>query len=723
MCSPYRQMVDAAEVSLIVVTTISVAAVPVTHGYVGHRLHKDAWNSWRFRNIFFSGGKRFIVFQGLSWSFFAGAIVGVVLALSGQSRKTPEKNPQALFGASICSAFISEVLMVSSLFTYHRGHPKRQHRRMPSMSSVYFSTTGTSVVTVLCCALALVGTGILLIVHHSLTSRFSRIMFTTLALVCFAVAVPVTHGVGGRLKWALTGTWSFWQPYKGGLCFMLLQSFGWACFALSVVGCVMVVAVVLHTSSAALLGGGHDGIKDIGVRVVAASSWIAGLSGFAAQILTACSLLHFQPHTTVAASPAQSSPTRGSPSRTRPTPPGSPGSVAQLHAAAAALGPNIVAVEGLGGEGLSSWRGFLEMLLVLHVIHAPHLILIAIIATVIAVAPNLSWSATIFSVLAAAYSPTFVGSPGATGLRSWTRFQIWATRVVENAARRWHGECRVLRDGDSWHFHEDSNEVESIDHDDRLNRIANAEGCRCEDDKEGAAPGKGQRLRRVIFGYHPHGMFPAAACWFHLTPQFASLFPTVPPPVTLGASVIFRVPLLRDVAMWAGARNVSRKVFVRSLRERGAVVMCPGGQAELVEHVGGEGDNEVTLCTRHKGFIRIAIEQGAHLVPVFVFGESQATRNLFKWKAAQRWTYKRFGFPMPFLPGGFKGFLPLPAPLPLSFVVGEPLAMPLPGPDGQAVEADVDKVSELYYRRIENLFTRYKAESGYAHLRLVLKHD
>ncbi len=40
--------------------------------------------------------------------------------------------------------------------------------------------------------------------------------------------------------------------------------------------------------------------------------------------------------------------------------------------------------------------------------------------------------------------------------------------------------------------------------------------------------------------------------------------------------------------------------------------------------------------------------------PVFCFGESQALKNLWKWKAAQRWTYKRLGFPMPFLAVGFK---------------------------------------------------------------------
>jgi len=299
-------------------------------------------------------------------------------------------------------------------------------------------------------------------------------------------------------------------------------------------------------------------------------------------------------------------------------------------AAAAAMSPSTTVAERTGGKESSSWLGFLEMLLVLHVIHAPHLILLAIIATVLATAPNLAWSATTFTVMAAAYSPTFLGAPGATGLRSWAAFQVWTTRVVEDAARRWHGECRVVRDGDAWHIlHEGITETRGGGVGDRDGGGVGGGGGGGTGERESSA-GTGTGLdggaRRFIFGYHPHGMYPAAACWFHLTPQFAALFPSVPSPVTLGASVIFCVPLLRDVVMWAGARSVSRGVFLRSLRERGAVVLCPGGQAEAVEHVGGDGDHEVTLCTKHRGFIRIAIEEGASLVPVFVFGESQATR-------------------------------------------------------------------------------------------------
>ena len=146
---------DVGTLSLLVVNTITVAAVPVTHGYVGHRLHKDACNSWRFKN-FSSGGTRFQVFQGLSWSFFAASLMCVALGVTfyfGKMRLMREDlfaktrvTREDLFGASICSALISEVLMVSSLFTYHRGQqPRRRHRRLPSMSSVYLSSTGEGV--------------------------------------------------------------------------------------------------------------------------------------------------------------------------------------------------------------------------------------------------------------------------------------------------------------------------------------------------------------------------------------------------------------------------------------------------------------------------------------------------------------------------------------------------------------------------------------------------
>ena len=105
----------------------------------------------------------------------------------------------------------------------------------------------------MCCALALAGTALLLVAHHFHTADpFARVAFASLSLACFAVAVPVTHGLGGRLKWAISGSWSFYQPGRGGFRFVLLQTCGWASFALSVAGCAVLGAIAAQWTLAGL---------------------------------------------------------------------------------------------------------------------------------------------------------------------------------------------------------------------------------------------------------------------------------------------------------------------------------------------------------------------------------------------------------------------------------------------------------------------------------------
>lgn len=76
------------------------------------------------------------------------------------------------------------------------------------------------------------------------------------------------------------------------------------------------------------------------------------------------------------------------------------------------------------------------------------------------------------------------------------------------------------------------------------------------------------------------------------------------------------------------------------------------------------------------GFIRVAAEQGASLVPVAVLGEASTLRNLVDVPWLQLWTYKRLGFPVPYLLVGRWGITPLPRPTCLRFVVGEPIPVP-----------------------------------------------
>lgn len=254
--------------------------------------------------------------------------------------------------------------------------------------------------------------------------------------------------------------------------------------------------------------------------------------------------------------------------------------------------------------------------------------------------------------------------PFTAGARTWTAFQEHCASVLSLAISRWFVTVRVIR--------------------------------------EESSPPKKDEL--VVFGYHPHGLIPAGAAWFHHTPQWREAFPDTRP-VTMGASAIFMAPVLRDVVMWSGARTVSRSSVTRALAEGHSIVLCPGGQAELVEHE--EGDTTV-LCTHHKGFIRMAIEAGASVCPVFVFGEAQAQRNLLPWKSLQRWTIKRLGFPVPFLPTGYLGISPLPQPIPLTFVCGRNIPPPRrrdrrkgAAAGGAATPEEIDAVHEKYYTAIK----------------------
>ena len=324
-----------------------------------------------------------------------------------------------------------------------------------------------------------------------------------------------------------------------------------------------------------------------------------------------------------------------------------------------------------------------QLLAVLNVLHAPQALIFAVLAT--------GWFLGRFALVAfvAFYALSynvFAQKELEQGRRKWDAFQSWAADVVESAAKSWYGDVRLV-------FANDDD-----DDDDAVY------------EEKSAAP--------LIFGYHPHSLIPAGAVWFWMLPAFAEKYRNVKP-VTLAASVLFKAPFVREMAAWLGVRSVSREVFQSSLRADGAVVVCPGGQGEMCEHVGGLSEDVITLCTKHKGFVRMAIEERAKLVPVVVFGESSSWRNVLRHPG--RYFYSRFRLAMPLFAVGYLGFLPIPARVPLTFVIGAPMSVPEPDARGEARESDVLKTHRAYYDEIARLFHEHREESGFANLRLEIK--
>uniref|UniRef100_A0A4W4FUQ6 Acyltransferase n=1 Tax=Electrophorus electricus TaxID=8005 RepID=A0A4W4FUQ6_ELEEL len=225
--------------------------------------------------------------------------------------------------------------------------------------------------------------------------------------------------------------------------------------------------------------------------------------------------------------------------------------------------------------------------------------------------------------------------------------------------------------------------------------------------------------RNYVFGYHPHGIFCFGAfCNFSTEATgFSKKFPGIRPSLaTLAGN--FRLPVLRDYIMFAGICPVNRNSIDYLLARNGtgnAVVIVVGGAAESLDCVPGQ--NCVTLKNR-KGFVKLALQKGADLVPVYSFGENEAYHQVIfeegSWRRyLQRKLQKLLGFaPCLFHGCGFfssESWGMVPYCKPINTVVGEPITVPKveePTPD------IVDMYHDMYIRSLTELFDKYKTRFG-----------
>ena len=180
----------------------------------------------------------------------------------------------------------------------------------------------------------------------------------------------------------------------------------------------------------------------------------------------------------------------------------------------------------------------------------------------------------------------------------------------------------------------------------------------------------------------------------------------------LAATAIFFTPFMRDIVLWAGCMDVGRATFEDLLARGRSVLAIPGGQREM-EYT--DARSTVLTFVKRTGFVRLALQHGAELVPVIAFGESRVMDLLRLPKAWQEWLIKRCKI-LPCLPLG-RWNAPVPMRSPVTVVVGKGLAA---GPPNAApTERQVAEFAARFYERVQDLFDRHKEEHGYSELRLV----
>ncbi|TCD67402.1 diacylglycerol O-acyltransferase 1 [Steccherinum ochraceum] len=146
--------------------------------------------------------------------------------------------------------------------------------------------------------------------------------------------------------------------------------------------------------------------------------------------------------------------------------------------------------------------------------------------------------------------------------------------------------------------------------------------------------------RPYVFGYHPHGIIGMGAICTFATEStgFSKAFPGIVPHL-LTLSSNFTIPFYRDVLLALGICS--------------AITIVVGGAAEsLAAH---PGTADLTLRKR-LGFIKVAIQHGADLVPVFSFGENDIYDQMPNDKGTSVYTLQKkfqnmFGFTLPLFHG------------------------------------------------------------------------
>ena len=122
----------------------------------------------------------------------------------------------------------------------------------------------------------------------------------------------------------------------------------------------------------------------------------------------------------------------------------------------------------------------------------------------------------------------------------------------------------------------------------------------------------------VIFACHPHGIL--SYSWLEIfatsVSNFAQLFPNIDVRLCT-LNLQFALPFLREPFLSRGLISANRATITNCLLKRKSVAIVVGGAKESKFC---EPGRHILVLKHRKGFIKLALETGCGIVPVYSFG-------------------------------------------------------------------------------------------------------
>ncbi len=192
---------------------------------------------------------------------------------------------------------------------------------------------------------------------------------------------------------------------------------------------------------------------------------------------------------------------------------------------------------------------------------------------------------------------------------------------------------------------------------------------------------------------------------------------------SLAASILFKIPVVREICLWTGCIDASRKYAEIALQNQKSLLILPGGEAEQIRTTYGK---EKIYLSRRKGFIKLAMRKGVPLVPIYVFGVSDSyytyhRTDKFDWTFFNLRYYlqKNLGICIMICTGLWGSWL-CPLPKKTTIVFGKPIWFQ-PSNEGlsndsggfEPTNEELDKGHALFVKELTALFDEHKTRLGY----------
>lgn len=178
-------------------------------------------------------------------------------------------------------------------------------------------------------------------------------------------------------------------------------------------------------------------------------------------------------------------------------------------------------------------------------------------------------------------------------------------------------------------------------------------------------------------------------------------------------AICFQIPLMKHIYTWVNAVSADKKTMTKMLKDGISPVICPGGVQEVTMLT---SDDEIVLYLNSRfGFVKLALQHGAPIIPLFSFG----LRDSFSFWVPKSKLLHSIGRKMGVLPMAFFGVWGLPLapakPCDYTLVLGRPIIVPkIENP----TEQDLKHYHGEYVKNLTRIFELHKKDLGLENVKL-----